>query len=621
MLRPALWCGALVSVCFATQNAPPQFRARTDLVTLDVAVLYPDRRPVRGLEARHFVVLEDGVDQPIETFGEVELPPPNPLPDGWRRETASDVIDNADDPSGRLVAIVLDDGDPKMTPAVAAAAQRVARDVIERLSPGDRGAIIFSRQRHLSSVVTTDHPRLLAAVKRFTVDRKYFSVPDVQVSAVSAAAGAATAVGTAQDRRKVVIFVSTGALVDMSKEMFDGDASVYDAVERAVAAADRDNVSIYAVDPTALLADPPALSPKEEKQRDLRRDFLDQFTEWAFGFAVVDGTRYEGALDRIFREHTSYYTLGYRTPIRKDNRKPPAVEVRVRRQGVLVRARTTRVDDSPVRGQRPPKPPDGPASAKLLDTQQSALPQSDVPLRLAAAVFRVPGKNEGVAAMTVAVSRPDASDAGDDTINVAVKAFQPFGPTRTRNPPTDYLTAPVTAAGPWELQSVLTLKPGYQRIELGAEHVRLGRMGSVRMPLDVPDYEKARLAVSGVVVNIAGDRAVPMPAALAGIVPFAPTTRRSFDDEERVRVFLQVYTSDKPPLTPVTLRSHAEDATGTRVSDIVQTLTREHFGPRGTANVTFEPALRGLAPGPYLLTIAASRDGTVIRRDVRIEIR
>src|SRR6185436_9772841 len=107
-MRPALWI-ALVGGCLATQGAQPQFRARTDIVRLDVSVLYPDRQPVRGLETRHFVVLEDGVEQPIETFAEVTLPEPDPLPDGWLRDTAADVVDNMDEPNGRLVAIVLDD--------------------------------------------------------------------------------------------------------------------------------------------------------------------------------------------------------------------------------------------------------------------------------------------------------------------------------------------------------------------------------------------------------------------------------------------------------------------------------------------------------------------------------
>src|SRR6187551_1856152 len=50
-----LFCGALV--LHAQQEPPrPEFRAGTDIVTLDVVVLDKDRKPVRGLTVADFVV-------------------------------------------------------------------------------------------------------------------------------------------------------------------------------------------------------------------------------------------------------------------------------------------------------------------------------------------------------------------------------------------------------------------------------------------------------------------------------------------------------------------------------------------------------------------------------------
>ncbi|HEX5214167.1 MAG TPA: hypothetical protein VFV98_01820, partial [Vicinamibacterales bacterium] len=211
---------ALICLCVATQNAQPQFRARTDLIRLDVSVLYPDRQPVRGLEMRHFVVLEDRVEQPIETFAEVALPEPEPLPDGWRRDTAADVVDNTDAPNGRLVAIVFDDTDPKMTTAVADATRDIGRDIVARLSPGDRGAIVFARQRRFGSVVTSDRAQLLAAIKRLEVDHSSFAAPAAQFSLASAVQSAAAALGTASDRRKIVVVVTPGVPIDMTKVLY-----------------------------------------------------------------------------------------------------------------------------------------------------------------------------------------------------------------------------------------------------------------------------------------------------------------------------------------------------------------------------------------------------------------
>ena len=65
-----------------TQEPPRQviFRDRIDLVNLDVSVLDKDRRPVRGLKATDFTVLEDGKPQNIMAFLAVDVPEPEPPP-------------------------------------------------------------------------------------------------------------------------------------------------------------------------------------------------------------------------------------------------------------------------------------------------------------------------------------------------------------------------------------------------------------------------------------------------------------------------------------------------------------------------------------------------------------
>ena len=621
-MRPLVWSAVLVT-CVATQDAQPQFRARTDLIRLDVAVLYPDRRPVRGLETRHFVVLEDGVEQPVETFAEVALAEPEPLPDGWQRDTAADVTDNSDAPNGRLVAIVIDDSDAAISADAADATRRVASDVVARLSPGDRAAVMFARHQQLASVVTSDRAQLLAAINRKSVGGGLPRTAVGWLSTAMAARTAAQALGTANDRRKIVIIVSRGTPIDMTKLLYDHEASIYWEVDAAVGIADRDNVSIYAIDPTVLISEP-LLTSREIRDRDRRRTFLTQFSEWGFGFAAVDAAGYDTALTRIFREHTGYYTLGYRAPLRDRNKrgKPPAVEVRVKRQGLLVRARTTRVDQPA--GDTRSEPAKNQPSKALRDVQLSVLPQTDLRIRVAAAVFRGPGKNEGVATITTEVGAPDESDLGDgETINVATRAIQPFAESRERDrvPPSDYRTAPQKDAQAIEIHSQLLLKPGYQRIDVAAERARLGRRGSIRVPLDVPDFERDRFAVSGVIVNAPGTDAASMPPALAAILPFAPTTRRTFTASEPIRVFLQVYVTGPPPMIPVTITARVKDAGGQSVFEESRILTLEQFDRRGVASYTLEPRLGSLAPGPHLLSIDAKRDQTTLTREVRFEIR
>jgi hypothetical protein len=101
-------------------DRPPQFRSGTDLIRIDVSVLDHNRQPARGLIATDFKVFEDGVEQPIAAFTEVDIPD-SPRAAGWVRDVAPDVRRNDDLGEKRLTVLVLDDavgpgGHDLMTP-------------------------------------------------------------------------------------------------------------------------------------------------------------------------------------------------------------------------------------------------------------------------------------------------------------------------------------------------------------------------------------------------------------------------------------------------------------------------------------------------------------------------
>jgi len=75
-LRPipvALLLAAL-AVSVRSQSQRSTFRAGVDLVQVDVSVLDKERRPVRGLTAADFTLLEDGKPRTIAAFSAVDLP-------------------------------------------------------------------------------------------------------------------------------------------------------------------------------------------------------------------------------------------------------------------------------------------------------------------------------------------------------------------------------------------------------------------------------------------------------------------------------------------------------------------------------------------------------------------
>ena len=80
----------------------PSFRSGVELVQLDVAVLDEQRRPVRGLTADEFTVLENGVRRPIRTFSAVDIPARTRAQEPvWAKDAAPRRRDQPDHERGR----------------------------------------------------------------------------------------------------------------------------------------------------------------------------------------------------------------------------------------------------------------------------------------------------------------------------------------------------------------------------------------------------------------------------------------------------------------------------------------------------------------------------------------
>ena len=160
----------LVCLASAPQNPlqpVPLFRSRVDLVVLDVSVLDGERRPVRGLTAQDFAIVEDGRPQTIAMFSAIDLPDPPAPTAPWLRDVAPDVRRNEDDARGQLVVLLLDDANP-MSLEDAQHVRTYGRSVIERLGPNDLAAVAFVADARSGQEFTRDRARLLAAVDRFT---------------------------------------------------------------------------------------------------------------------------------------------------------------------------------------------------------------------------------------------------------------------------------------------------------------------------------------------------------------------------------------------------------------------------------------------------------------------
>jgi len=157
------------------QNQAPTFRSTVDLVRLDVSVIDKDRKPIRGLTAADFTVLEDGKPQPVVAFSAVDLadPPPPPVVNGhpvtWMRDIASDVQSNnaaVDKPESRLFVLLIDDVMIPFDPGMAQSARKIAHAVIDKLLPTDRMAVVLTAASGGAQDFTSDHKRLTEAADK-----------------------------------------------------------------------------------------------------------------------------------------------------------------------------------------------------------------------------------------------------------------------------------------------------------------------------------------------------------------------------------------------------------------------------------------------------------------------
>jgi VWFA-related protein len=645
-MRRLLWCGAgligAITVGAAGQRTggdAQRFFARTDVVSVDVSVLDRKGQPVRGLEAADFTILENGRPQTVEYFDYIELPAPPTVPALWMRNIAPDVARNEEVLERRLVVILMDDAMIPFDGQIVKAARQIARDVVDRLGPADLAAVVFSRANRAAQNFTQDRARLLAAIDTFdsggyepgpVVDPAQQQYP---IDSMRTLFRSVDTLATVPERRKALIFVSTGIPLRIdTRDVARSDHPYLNWLARqTMDRAQRGSVNVYTVDPGGLDGlrsymmlrnrRPEAwIAEKIEQEPGLYRDFLQAVAENTGGRAFVNTNEFASRIDQMFLETGSFYLLGYRPQDQRADGQFRKLQVRLKnRRDLTVRAR---------RGYwAPPRP----GSAKMAlppkvdDALAGLVPRTDLPLELAAAAFGVPGRSEAVVILTLgarAPRTPAASSATGDRVDVLLSAFTPEGDPRG----SVRIAADVTlAAGKddeltYEVLGRLDLRPGRYELRASASSATTEVSGSVYGYLDVPDFARDALSLSDVTIGTTPPRIAGNAEAVAGMLPFAPTTRRMFVATDRVMSFVRVYQGGSAPLAPATIVMTIRTATNEMVFNKSQPLGSDEFGADRALDYRFEIPMARLKPGPHLLTIEVTGPASA-RRDVRFDVR
>lgn len=596
----------------------PQFGTRVDLIRLDVSVIDDKRRPVRGLTAADFTILEESKRQELQAFLEVNLPDEPERSAGWMRDTAPDVVSNTGVEEDRLVVIVMDDYSEIVAKDLWAlrSAKEIGRGIVDRLGPRDLAAVVFTINVDANQEFTHDRERLLAAVDSFNPGTT------VQRFASSAVlAHVCNVLGSVPDRRKVVIWVSTG------------DVAPGSAISSALRLAQRNNVNIYPIDPAGIRAPTVDSSPfgnsttSSSGTPTLRDDMLRMNNLSAMrlqhdllvavasqtGGKAFQWNEFTKSLNQVFRETGSFYLLGYVSSNAVRDGKPRKLEVSVNRRGLRVNARSVNWPDV-VPGEAPPPVP----PPRAVEALAGLVPVRDVPLRLSA----VPIATRFTPQVLIALSLPALAEDPDDA-DVILKAFTFDGTLiqTTRN------SVPLGSGRLTSADSQVTflerfdLPPGRYQIRAGVNLRKRQRSGSVYADVDVPDFGRDPLSMSGVSLSIPRVEAAVLPDATARALPLVPTTSRTFDRHATVTSFTQICQGNEGAIVSGFVSVAVRDGSDNLMFGRKDPIDVARFDQRLCAEHQFLLPLSKLEPGEYVLRIDAQAGKLTRGRQVRFVVR
>jgi VWFA-related protein len=642
----------------AEQQPPATFKSEVGVIEINAVVTDAAGNFVRDLAKEDFQVYEDGRQRSFAFFSLVDIPVLSPAR-AAARGPEPDVRTVAENRNGRVYVLVLDDlhTAPHRTALLKAAARRF---IEQYFYPGDLAAIVRTGPGPAAGQELTNSRRLLlAAIDRFQgqqIDsaadgrletaRRLGSLDDRPNDrlddpndaersfnarrTLNALRDTAAWMAGINGRRKSVIFFSEGIDYDIN-DVFNsrGASSVLMDARDSIGSATRSNVSIYSIDPRGLaglsdefigLIEPQTSTRVGREQlgtqgieRDLRvaQDSLRMLAEETGGLAVVNSNDFAAGFERIVRDNSSYYVLGYYSQADSKGGKFHKVDVRVRRPGLTVRARRGYVtSDSKTSGRESPQ--NSSASAVLRDALNSPMPAGTLPMTVFAAPFKGDAKRASVVVAAEIAGGSLKFQQRDavffDDLEFSLLAVGQNGKIEETDRGNVSLSVKpdiqqrITRNGVRFL-SRIALPPGRYQLRVAARESGSGAASVAHYDLEVPDFNREPLAVSGLVLTTtsAGETATTRAdAALQARLPTPPTVARTFAPGEVLMVYAEIYdnVTDSPHRLDMVTTIRPANSDG-------DVFSHSSEAPASAQSIPYlvEAPLKGLAPGAYVLRV------------------
>jgi VWFA-related protein len=474
-------------------------------------------------------------------------------------------------------------------------------------------------------------------------------------------------------RRKAVLLFSEGLEMPMS-EIYGIRTStdVVGAIKDAITSAARSNVNFFALDPRGLIgmttefielagSGAPdvatgafgALTAQQGLMTDIRvsQDSLRTLAEETGGFAAVNTNALGTAFERIVDANSRYYVLGYYPPAPARDGRFHRIEVRVKRPGLRVSARRgyasprgrtpaeRKRDEETRRARDARRGAVNNTSPELRDALNAPLQQSGLTFTMQAAPFKHTQKEASVALTIEFDGEPfpfATSDDGALATNMIELSF--FGINQDGRAQRSTRSQFNLTLRPESLKRVktgglrviprMTLEPGRYQIRVGARESVGSRVGTVFYDLQVPDFRKDPLMLSGLLITAASAQAAMTAMAdpdAPKLLPGHATGRRTFVQNDTMTVFAEIYdnSSGRPP-RQIEAAVRLTSESGQDVFSARETINNPADARWTTYGLARDIPLKNIAAGRYLLKLEVEtrdRRHATVARETLITVR
>ncbi len=587
--------GLLAPIVLAAQQAETgyTFKARSELVLVNVSVRDAQGNLVHDLKPEDFTVLEDNKQQKIASFDieNTENVPRLPIeqvnlmtaPARKNRGVAATTSDRAAQDSAikdrRLMVLFFDLS--AMQPDEIERSSTAAQNYLDKqMSPADLVAIVsLGSAIMVNQDFTADREKLRSVLQAlnvgagagyelgatgttegtpdnansFAVDDTEYNIfnTDHRLQAIRVIADQLASV----PQKKSLIYFSSG----MQRTGIENQSELRAATNAAVLA----NMSIYTLDIRGLQALPPGGEAQNASMRGtspysgqsqisaLNSNFQTQETLVTLaadtgGKAFLDSNDFGRVFKGVQDDTQMYYLLGYHSTNSSRDGKFRRITVRINRPGLKLDYRRGYYAESDYRHSNKED-----RERQLMDELMSELPNTDLPVYLATGYFRVSENRFYVPVSLIVpgseipfVTAKDQDKATLDILGVVTDEKKlPAGQIR------DTVKLAVNTANQVRRKNVqydtgMTLLPGKYHLKIVVRENQTGRMGSFETDFTIPDLKSIPLKMSSVVM---ASQVQPAPKKDQGnpLVrdgsQIVPSVTRVFSANQHLYLYYEVY--------------------------------------------------------------------------------